>query len=82
MARKEKIILQYGPDMEAINTELAAAMDALDASVQRVDAVLREMAPIQQQLAEQQSAEQQTTANSPTNPTPENEAPTQLNAPE
>ena len=45
MAKKDKIIVQRDPDLEAINIELNQAMDVLDATLQRVDGVLREMAP-------------------------------------
>jgi len=45
MAKKEKIVLQMSPDMESINNELAAAMDALDATIEQVGAVLKSFDP-------------------------------------
>lgn len=45
MAKKEKVVFQYAPDLEQIDKELAAAMDTLDVNVKQVDDVLRSFAP-------------------------------------
>jgi hypothetical protein len=48
MAKKDKLVFQYTPDLEQIDKELAEAMDALDDNVKQVDGVLREFAPAHQ----------------------------------
>jgi len=45
MARKRKIKLNQSQDMEAIDTELAAAIEALDQKNDEVEGVLAEYAP-------------------------------------
>lgn len=45
MARKQKIQLQQPQDLEAIDAELAAAMDALDQKNGEVAGLLAEYAP-------------------------------------
>ena len=45
MAKKDKVRLTYSTDLDAVDSELAAAMDVLDKTNDRVDALLREYRP-------------------------------------
>ncbi|HUW60880.1 MAG TPA: hypothetical protein VMZ06_07715 [Candidatus Bathyarchaeia archaeon] len=45
MARKQKIQLQQPQDLEAIDAELAAAMDTLDKKNEEVNGLLAQYAP-------------------------------------
>jgi hypothetical protein len=45
MAKKERIRLQFSDDLEAIDTDLAAAMESLDAKNMQVNELLRSFEP-------------------------------------
>ena len=45
MAKKEKISLQHSDDLEAVDAELSAAMEALDNTNERVIEILQAYAP-------------------------------------
>jgi hypothetical protein len=45
MAKKEKIHLQHSSDLEAIDADLATAMDTLDSKNQQINDLLRQFEP-------------------------------------
>ncbi len=45
MAKKEKLHFQYSDDLEAVDAELADAMELLDQTNERVSELLREFGP-------------------------------------
>ncbi len=45
MAKKDKVQLLHSDDLESVDAELAAAMEALDQSNERVVDLLRDYAP-------------------------------------
>lgn len=59
MAKKEKVPLQYSDDLEAVDAELAAAMEMLDEANGRIDGLLKSIdivVPAQAAEGQEQSA--------------------------